>query len=334
MSETPVVVTAAVPVVLPTPLPAGVINPAKVYVARLGAGSRRTMWAALENLVVLTGSRGMTAEDFPWWLLRYEHTAALRSLLADHVDSGAVALATANKHLSALRGVLAEAWELGLMTAEDHLRATKIKNITGETLPAGRSVQENELRALFRVCMEDGRVAGARDAALLGCLYSGGPRRAEIVALVYDDDYDEATGRLRIRRAKGRKQRDVWLTAGAREAMGDWLAVRGTWKGPLFVAVNKGGKIGTRAMSGQAVANIVDRRVRAAGINDFTPHDMRRTFVGDLLDAGADLLTVQRLAGHAHPDTTARYDRRDDKTKRAAGELLHVPYRRQRRDES
>jgi site-specific recombinase XerD len=79
-------------------------------------------------------------------------------------------------------------------------------------------------------------------------------------------------------------------------------------------------------MTEEAVRYIVARRAAEAGVVDVTPHDFRRGLISDLLDDGVDLATVQRMARHASPSTTVRYDRRGERTKRDAARRARVPF--------
>ena len=72
----------------------------------------------------------------------------------------------------------------------------------------------------------------------------------------------------------------------------------------------------------------MQRRGEKADVDAFTPHDFRRTFIGNLLDAGADIATIAKLAGHASLSTTSKYDRRGEAVKKRAVDLLNVPYSR------
>jgi integrase/recombinase XerD len=293
-------------------------HPAAVYLGSLTKKSRRTQASALDQVAQILGYAD--ALSCPWPSLRYQHTAALRAELAERY-----APATANRMLAAVRRVLQECWRLGLMAKEDADRAADVKVIKAEQLPAGRALAVAEIAEIFAACAADATPAGVRDGAMLALAIATGLRRSEIVALDLAD-YTPSSGALKVRWGKGRKDRLVYIGApAALAALADWLTLRGSAPGPLFVAASRGGHLTKRRMTDQAVAIILGKRAAQAGVADLSPHDLRRTFVTGLLDAGADIATVQKLAGHADPATTARYDRRGEATKQQAAALIELP---------
>jgi integrase/recombinase XerD len=211
------------------------------------------------------------------------------------------------------------------MNGEDLARAVDLASVPGTSLPAGRYVEDGEVRRLVTACLADHSPGGRRDAAVLAVLFVGGLRRAEAVALNVEH-YDAPTGHLTVT-GKGRRQRRTALPAGGRRAMAAWLEVRGLEEdGSLFCPVDKAGRVNIRRLTTQAVYALVDRRTRKAGVSHLSPHDGRRTFASDLFDAGVDAVQVQGLMGHASLLTTGAYDRRPELARLAAVERLHFPY--------
>jgi integrase/recombinase XerD len=295
-------------------------HPAAVYLARLAPGSRRAMQQALEVVAgALSGGRA-TVETFRWAELRYQHAQALRSAVAEKYSP-----ASANKILSALRGVTTEAWRLGQLGAEDRERIAGVAGVKGSSPLRGRALKHGEIAALFGSCDREG-AAGTRDAAILALLYGAGMRRSEVVGLRLSD-YDAETGALTIRHGKGNKTRTAYATNGAKAAIDSWLSFRGPEPGSLLLAIRKDGSIRQRdRLTGQAVYAALERMCVAAKVAPFSPHDFRRTAITHLLGAGVSIATVQKIAGHASINTTARYDRSDEDAKRKAAEMIHIPW--------
>ena len=296
-------------------------NPAAVYLAAKPSEAGRRGLARSLNLAaeILTGGLATSGLLVAWPDVRYQHVTTMRSLL---IDSGKKP-ATVNHVLAAVRGTMREAWRLGQINAETLARITDVKNVTSDRLPTGRHVDTGEINALFGACGDT--PVGARDAAMLALLYGCGLRRSEAVAVELDD-YDE--GAVKVLAGKGRKERLVYAPAGGRAAIDAWIPRRGAWPGALLCPVVKGGSVQRRAMTTQAVLMRLRYLAKKANVSRLSPHDLRRSFVGALLDADADISAVQQLAGHASVSTTQRYDRRPEDIKRRAAEKLHVPYSR------
>jgi integrase/recombinase XerC len=148
---------------------------------------------------------------------------------------------------------------------------------------------------------------GVRDRAILETLYSAGLRVSELTGLNLDDlDLDDG---LVTVRGKGKRERLALLGKQARGAVRDWLAARAAMAGPraatqpaLFLNKN-----GTRLTS-RSVGRLLEKYLALSGLDRRTsPHTLRHSFATHLLDAGADIRSVQELLGHRSLSTTQIY---------------------------
>ena len=161
----------------------------------------------------------------------------------------------------------------------------------------------------FRVlgCLPEEGILPARDRAVMEVLYSSGVRVSELVGLDWRD-VDFSLGVLRVL-GKGSRERIVPVGEVAQAALRDYADhQRSRWgraaRGDEPVFLNHlGNRITTRS-----VARIVEKYLRLAGIPvRMGPHGLRHTFATHLLNAGADLRSIQELLGHASLSTTQRY---------------------------
>ncbi|MGY8690850.1 MAG: tyrosine-type recombinase/integrase, partial [Verrucomicrobiales bacterium] len=268
------------------------ITPAQAYLSSLGSDASRRGRITQMNTVaaILIGRRDWQA--FDW--------GTLDAPTVDTVMSKATGSpATRNALLATLKAVARAAFRLGSLSADGLATIRETKAPRGSRIAKGRDVRADELAALLAAC-EDQSALGARDAAMIALAAATGSRRAEVASLAIQTMTELDGGILAFRViGKGDKERAVYVTGKAAETVKAWLGIRGTEAGPLFCRLRRGGNL-DQASSGLSMAAMdkaLSKRMQAAGVKGITWHDFRRTIAGDLLDKGADIVTVAGILG-------------------------------------
>ena len=247
-------------------------------------------------------------EDFLGWLSEQGHidraridSVHVRSYAANRHRQG-LSPKSLQRHLSALRAWFRFLLREGLVKANpaDGVRAPKVPRHLPHTLDAD---QIGHLMDLPGDAPLD-----RRDRAIMELFYSSGLRLAELVALDVID-MRSSDGLLQVT-GKGNKTRRVPVGRFAREAVGQWLVVRGQLAAnaetALFVS-QRGTRLSARAIE----ARLRQRALEQGMPRHVHPHMLRHSFASHLLESSGDLRAVQELLGHADISTTQVYTHLD-----------------------
>ena len=228
---------------------------------------------------------------------------------------------TQNYHLIALRGFL------------KYLAKRKIKSLDPVLVELPRT---HRAQVTFLYVDEINRIVeqipldtedGLRDKAIFELLFSTGLRVSELVSL--NRENVNLSRREFMVRGKGQKDRPVFISQAAADAVQDYLDERKDSLPALFLNNSRNQPaVGTRGdyrrLTPRSIERIINKYVRMAGITKHvTPHTLRHSFATDLLTNGADLRSVQSLLGHSNISTTQIYTHVTDPHLREIHEKFH-----------
>jgi integrase/recombinase XerD len=301
----------------------GEAPPVALYLGRLARNTRGPARYRLEKLAAALSGGTQSALTYRWHTLSYSAAMNLRvSLEREYPESPG----TRNNYLISLRGVLKECWDAGYIEDRAYRRLLSVPlfPVPKHGPRPGRHVELAEVRALVESIRHNPRPVAVRDLAIVATLFGAGLRRSEVAALTVADWTGSA---FEVRHGKGDKSRTVPVPGWAARAVEEWLELRGPQDGALFVSFrgcswNHGGQ----HMRPTSFRDILDTRIEEAGLERFRPHDARRTYIGENLDAGTDIATVADLVGHADIRTTRLYDKRNGRRMAEAVERLPDPF--------
>ncbi len=290
-----------------------------------------------EHLEVEGGRSLKTIENYRLYLERFiefsgditvdkitsEQVRRFRLWLNRHSNNSnqSLSLITQSYHLIALRGFLT------------YLSRRDIQSLSADKIILPKTARKqvtflhyDEVSSLLSQIDLDTE-SGLRDRAIIELLFSSGLRVSELVNL--NRDHINLNRKEFMVRGKGQKDRPVFVSKGAAERVGDYLASRHDSLVPLFISYSRfTGQTDTsgdyRRLQSRSIQRMVSHYAKMAGITKHvSPHTLRHSFATDLLMNGADLRSVQAMLGHSNISTTQVYTHVTDQHLKDVFEKFH-----------
>lgn len=231
-----------------------------------------------------------------------------------------LAPATINVRLAALRWFVDSSRRVGWVDWKLDVRSVKGGKVTDTSGPS-----EAEFRRILRVVNSMPGPAGARTKALVYILAFMGVRISSAISLDVDNiNYDERSIRVRWKGKGETKAHYIWRPVGEEtfEAIEDWIKVRGSEDGPVFVGVGRA-KRGLNRLSIRSAQRDIEKVGReAATRKKLTPHGFRHFFATNNLKEEGDTRRVMKATGHTNVKTIEAYDDSDDQAAREVVESM------------
>lgn len=291
----------------------------------------------IEYLEVERGRSPKTSENYRRYLERFiefagdvkvetisnELVRKFRLWLNRHESSTGEELATITQsyHLIALRGFL------------NYLSRRNIDSLTPNKIELPKVHRKqvtflhfDEVELVLDTVPDDGSLAHLRDRAILELLFSSGLRVSELINL--NRDHINTKRREFMVRGKGQKDRPIFISQSAANAVDTYITARADSLAPLFLNYSRNNTISTegdfRRLTPRSVQRMISKYAKLAGITKHvSPHTMRHSFATDLLMNGADIRSVQSMLGHSNISTTQVYTHVTDAHLKEVYEKFH-----------
>ena len=245
-----------------------------------------------------------------------------------HMRKSGKAVSTARLALAAIRS---RAKRNGQTRPDGLVTATALEGYGRSSRNRGRGqirgIEWEQADVMASLAARSGGLAGFRDAALIGVMSDCLLRISEAAAVTvaHFRQEEDGTGRLLVPKSKTDQEgrgTDLFLRACTMRRVSVWTDAAGIRSGPLFLAVRKGGKIQTAALSVESIRAIIQRWAKAAGVTGrVSGHSLRVGAAQSLVSAGANLPDLQQAGRWLSPDMPARYARGQLASKGAVARL-------------
>jgi integrase len=253
--------------------------------------SKRNYAKALDDLFSFSASRPLSRA----LLMEYRTTM-------EHLSPS-----TINVRLSAIRKLVGEARQNGLIGLEEAANLTDVPNIrqTGKRL--GNWLTREQAKELLAV-PDRSKLKGKRDYLIIALLVGCALRRQELASLKIEDiQLREGRWVIIDLRGKGGRIRTVAVPIWVKVGVDAWLAAARIEKGRLLPPLSKSGKLVGDELGDWAIWSVVEQSSKQIGIEHFGAHDLRRTCAKLCRKNGGDLEQIKFLLGHSSIQTTERY---------------------------